>query len=79
MSQEMKDWALKGSRSPRHGAPKILRARAFLLSDDAEWVNGQVWRVNGGVSLRTDGGLVSFLVGGARGLFFVSVFEGVPE
>ncbi len=51
MSQEMKDWALKGSRSPRHGAPQdIAGAVAFLLSDDAEWVNGQTWRVNGGVS-----------------------------
>jgi NAD(P)-dependent dehydrogenase (short-subunit alcohol dehydrogenase family) len=51
MSQEMKDWALKGSRSPRHGVPQdIAGAVAFLLSDDAEWVNGQAWRVNGGVS-----------------------------
>jgi NAD(P)-dependent dehydrogenase (short-subunit alcohol dehydrogenase family) len=51
MSQEMKDWALKGSRSPRHGVPQdIAGAVAFLLSDDAEWVNGQTWRVNGGVS-----------------------------
>lgn len=51
MSQEMKDWALKGSRSPRHGKPEdIAGAVAFLMSDDAEWVNGQVWRVNGGVS-----------------------------
>lgn len=51
MSQEMKDWALKGSRSPRHGKPAdIAAAVAFLLSEDAEWVNGQVWRVNGGVS-----------------------------
>lgn len=51
MPQEMKDWMLKGARSTRHGAPKdIAGAVAFLLSDDAEWVNGQVWRVNGGVS-----------------------------
>jgi len=51
MSQQMKDWMLKGARSPRHGAPRdIAGAVAFLLSDDAEWVNGQVWRVNGGVS-----------------------------
>jgi NAD(P)-dependent dehydrogenase (short-subunit alcohol dehydrogenase family) len=51
MPQEMKDWMLKGSRSPRHGAPKdIAAAVVFLLSDDSEWVNGQTWRVNGGVS-----------------------------
>lgn len=51
MDQRMKDWMLKGARSPRHGAPQdIAGAVAFLLSDDGEWVNGQVWRVNGGVS-----------------------------
>lgn len=51
MDQEMKDWMLKGARSPRHGASQdIAAAVAFLLSDDAEWVNGQTWRVNGGVS-----------------------------
>jgi NAD(P)-dependent dehydrogenase (short-subunit alcohol dehydrogenase family) len=51
MTQEMKDWMLKGARSTRHGAPSdIAGAVAFLLSDDGEWVNGQAWRVNGGVS-----------------------------
>jgi NAD(P)-dependent dehydrogenase (short-subunit alcohol dehydrogenase family) len=51
MPQQMKDWMLKGARSPRHGAPQdIAGAVAFLLSDDGEWVNGQAWRVNGGVS-----------------------------
>jgi NAD(P)-dependent dehydrogenase (short-subunit alcohol dehydrogenase family) len=51
MDQQMKDWMLKGARSPRHGAPQdIAGAVVFLLSDDGEWVNGQTWRVNGGVS-----------------------------
>ena len=51
MDQQMKDRMLRGVRSTRHGAPQdIAGAVAFLLSDDAEWVNGQVWRVNGGVS-----------------------------
>ena len=51
MNQEMKDWMLKGARSTRHGASEdIAGAVAFLLSDDGEWVNGQSWRVNGGVS-----------------------------
>jgi NAD(P)-dependent dehydrogenase (short-subunit alcohol dehydrogenase family) len=51
MPQEMKDMMLKGSRSTRHGAAEdIASAVVFLMSDDAEWVNGQTWRVNGGVS-----------------------------
>ncbi|MFK7976113.1 MAG: SDR family NAD(P)-dependent oxidoreductase [Halioglobus sp.] len=51
MSQEMKDWALKGARTNRHGRSEdIASAVAFLISDEGEWVNGQVWRVNGGVS-----------------------------
>ena len=51
MPQDMKDWMLKGARSTRHGAPEdIAGAVAFLLSDDAQWINGQAWRVNGGVS-----------------------------
>jgi len=51
MPQEMKDWMLKGVRSTRHGVPEdIAGAVAFLFSDDAQWVNGQTWRVNGGVS-----------------------------
>mgnify|MGYP003640703371 CR=1 FL=1 len=51
MPQEMKDWMLKGARSPRHGnSQDIAGAVSFLLSDDGEWVNGQAWRVNGGVS-----------------------------
>ncbi|MDZ7783654.1 MAG: SDR family oxidoreductase [Halioglobus sp.] len=51
MPQEMKDRMLRGVRSPRHGtAQDIAAAVAFLLSDDGEWVNGQTWRVNGGIS-----------------------------
>lgn len=51
MTQDMKDWMIKGTRSPRHGQPHdIAGAVAFLLSAEAEWVNGQCWRVNGGVS-----------------------------
>ena len=51
MDQQMKDRMLRGVRSTRHGAPRdIAAAVTFLLSEDAEWVNGQVWRVNGGVS-----------------------------
>jgi NAD(P)-dependent dehydrogenase (short-subunit alcohol dehydrogenase family) len=39
--------------SPRLGKPDDLAGTvAFLLSDDAEWINGQVWSVNGGGTLR---------------------------
>ncbi len=52
LDQGTRDWMLKGSRSTRHGAPAdIAGAAAFLFSDDGEWVNGQTWHVNGGVSL----------------------------
>lgn len=40
-------------RAPRLGAPSDIAATvAFLLSDDAEWVNGQTWNVDGGLTLR---------------------------
>lgn len=52
LDEATRDWMLKGSRSTRHGAPAdIAGAAAFLFSDDGEWVNGQTWHVNGGVSL----------------------------
>ncbi|MFI1360238.1 SDR family NAD(P)-dependent oxidoreductase [Streptomyces sp. NPDC020898] len=39
--------------SPRFGKPEDLAGIvAFLLSDDGEWINGQVWSVNGGAMLR---------------------------
>ncbi|MDX3746548.1 SDR family NAD(P)-dependent oxidoreductase [Streptomyces sp. AK08-02] len=39
--------------SPRFGRPGDLAGVvAFLLSDDAEWINGQVWSINGGALLR---------------------------
>lgn len=40
-------------RSPRFGRPSDIAAMAsFLLSDDGEWINGQLYAVNGGTGLR---------------------------
>ncbi|MER5184855.1 SDR family oxidoreductase [Streptomyces sp. NPDC002896] len=37
----------------RLGRPSDLAAAvAFLLSDDAEWFNGQVWAIDGGANMR---------------------------
>lgn len=45
--------ALDKSCSPRVGRPEdIAGAVAFLMSDDAEWINGQVISVDGGMVLR---------------------------
>lgn len=41
------------TRSARLGEPRdIAAAVAFLLSDDAEWINGQIVSVDGGVTMR---------------------------
>jgi NAD(P)-dependent dehydrogenase (short-subunit alcohol dehydrogenase family) len=51
--EDVKRYALEVGRSPRHGEPgDIAAAAAFLLSDDAGWINGQVLSVDGGVSMR---------------------------
>lgn len=44
---------LEKVRSPRLGRPEDLAAMVtMLMSDDGEWVNGQVLAVNGGTGLR---------------------------
>ena len=45
--------ALRNTRSPRLGRPEDIAAMvAFLMSDDGEWINGQVISVDGGATLR---------------------------
>jgi NAD(P)-dependent dehydrogenase (short-subunit alcohol dehydrogenase family) len=47
--QAERDMVLSVNKSPRHGRPEDIAATvAFLLSDDAEWINGQMHLVNGG-------------------------------
>ena len=48
-----RDQYLEEVRTPRLGVPDdIAAAVAYLLSDEAEWVNGQVLSVNGGALMR---------------------------
>ena len=45
--------ALASVPSPRLGEPEdIAAAVAFLMSDDAAWINGQVLSVDGGATMR---------------------------
>lgn len=49
LSDEYAQNMLNGLPHTRLGKPDdIAAAVAFLASDDGEWVNGQVWHVNGG-------------------------------
>lgn len=49
MPPEFKEKWLKLTTMRRFGRPDDLAATiTFLLSDDASWVSGQVWHVNGG-------------------------------
>jgi NAD(P)-dependent dehydrogenase (short-subunit alcohol dehydrogenase family) len=44
---------LTAARTTRLGEPADLAAvTAFLLSGEAEWINGQVWFIGGGAHLR---------------------------
>jgi NAD(P)-dependent dehydrogenase (short-subunit alcohol dehydrogenase family) len=53
MSEDFKAQMLAGVTIPRLGQPgNLARTICFLLSDDADWVSGQVWSVNGGAGFR---------------------------
>lgn len=44
---------IKAGRTTRLGTPADLASVvSFLLSDEAEWINGQVWFIGGGAHLR---------------------------
>lgn len=50
---ERMERALKGTRSSRLGRPEDIAAMvAMLMSDDGEWINGQVIAVDGGATMR---------------------------
>lgn len=51
--QEYQEQVRSMVRSPRLGRPEDIAAMAtFLLSDDGEWINGQLIPINGGTGLR---------------------------
>lgn len=53
INPEFRDHALRTTRSPRLGTPEDIASMvAFLVSEDASWINGQVISVDGGALLR---------------------------
>lgn len=51
--QQLQQAFLMYGRTTRLGQPSDLAGVAtFLLSDEAEWINGQVWYIGGGAHLR---------------------------
>lgn len=53
LTEENLTAALESNHSTRLGEPADLaNSAAFLLSDDAAWVNGQVWVIDGGRAFR---------------------------
>jgi NAD(P)-dependent dehydrogenase (short-subunit alcohol dehydrogenase family) len=53
LTPDFRESVLRTTRSPRLGAPEDIAAMvAFLVSDDASWINGQVISVDGGALLR---------------------------
>jgi NAD(P)-dependent dehydrogenase (short-subunit alcohol dehydrogenase family) len=51
--QQMQQMFLMAAKTTRLGKPSDLAAiTAFLLSDEAEWINGQTWYIGGASHLR---------------------------
>ncbi len=51
--QQMQQMFLMAAKTTRLGEPKDLGAiTAFLLSDEAEWINGQTWYIGRASHLR---------------------------
>jgi len=51
--QQMQQMFLMAATTTRPGKPSDLAAiTAFLLSDEAEWVNGQTWYLGGAAHMR---------------------------
>jgi NAD(P)-dependent dehydrogenase (short-subunit alcohol dehydrogenase family) len=51
--QQMQQMFLMAAKTTRLGRPDDLAAvTAFLLSDDAEWINGQTWYIGGASHMR---------------------------
>ncbi|MFI7135917.1 SDR family NAD(P)-dependent oxidoreductase [Nonomuraea sp. NPDC050153] len=53
LTPEVLEFTRQTIPSPRLGKPEDLAGVVtFLLSDDAAWINGQTWSINGGALLR---------------------------
>ncbi len=53
INDEIEKYSLQLNALPRHGyAEDIASALTFFLSDDSEWISGQVLSVNGGAVFR---------------------------
>jgi NAD(P)-dependent dehydrogenase (short-subunit alcohol dehydrogenase family) len=52
-NQALQEMFVQAARTTRLGRPADLAGiSAFLLSDEAEWISGQVWYIGGGAHLR---------------------------
>jgi NAD(P)-dependent dehydrogenase (short-subunit alcohol dehydrogenase family) len=53
MPKETQDHMIEIGRSPRLGRPADIASMvAMLMSDDGDWINGQVLSVDGGITMR---------------------------